>query len=64
MDLEEEDVRRWMEDATSSSIQTFPFENLASCSLEDLNGHKFPFESIDEKTEGKRTILMFGRNLL
>lgn len=56
-------VRGWMEDASAGHC-LFPVEELQECHLEDAAGNSIPFREVYQKGVDKKTIIMFGRNLL
>ena len=59
----EEEVRGWMGDASAGPC-VFPFEVMQDLLLEDALGNSIKFSSLYQTDADKRTIVMFGRNLL
>lgn len=62
----ERDVRAWIAEAScgSAAAALFPFDTLAGCELQNVHGNVVHFNRLYAQHTTKKTILMFGRNLL
>ena len=62
----DDDVRAWMNDSSAGAdaASAFPFQALQDCELADVTGNIVLFKNLYMNSENKKTMLMFGRNLL